>query len=138
MKAAKGDIAPLLAEVTTLGEQLTQAQQAFDAVQAELVAFQLGLPNLLHDSVPDGVSENDNVEIRTWGEPKSFDAEVKDHIALGALQDDPTLSVRRICSSTLCHCKRAAGKIAACVGAVYVGLTFGAWLSRGPGSLSCA
>ena len=88
VKAAKGDIEPLLAEVAGLGEQLTQAQQAFDAVQAELVAFQLGLPNLLHDSVPDGVSENDNVEIRTWGEPKSFDFEVKDHIALGALQDD--------------------------------------------------
>ncbi len=44
----------------------------------------MGIPNLLHDSVPVGKDENDNVEVRVWGEPKTFDFEVKDHVDLGA------------------------------------------------------
>src|SRR5581483_7425844 len=57
--------------------------QALTAVQEELEGWQLGLPNLLHDSVPDGRGEADNREVRRWGEPRTFDFEPKDHVAVG-------------------------------------------------------
>ena len=84
-KARGEDIAPLLAEVEGLGESLKAAEQALNAVQAELDAIALGLPNLLDASVPDGVSEDENVEVRRWGEPTRFDFEPKDHVDLGAI-----------------------------------------------------
>ncbi len=82
-KAAGEDIAPLLAAVKSLGTRLDECEAGLQAVQAELRAVELGLPNLLDDSVPDGDDENDNTEVRRWGEPPSFDFEPRDHIELG-------------------------------------------------------
>ncbi len=83
-KAKGEDIAPLLAEVSQLGDELKAAEQEQAAVQDELKALALGLPNILDASVPDGLTEDDNVEIRRWGEPTAFDFEAKDHVDLGA------------------------------------------------------
>ncbi|RMH37721.1 MAG: serine--tRNA ligase [Gammaproteobacteria bacterium] len=82
-KAKGEDIAPLLAEVSGLGEQLEAAKKQFEAVQTELDALLLGIPNLLDDSVPDGADENDNQEIRRWGQPKTFDFAAADHVDVG-------------------------------------------------------
>ncbi len=84
-KAAGEDIQPLLDEVTGLGEKLDAAKVELAEVQQQLDAIIMGIPNLLHESVPVGKDEADNVEIRRWGEPKSFDFEVKDHVDLGAV-----------------------------------------------------
>ena len=83
-KAAGEDIQPLLDEVAGLGEKLDAAKSELTAVQQQIDAIIMGIPNLLHDSVPAGRDEDDNVEIRRWGEPRSFDFEVKDHVDLGA------------------------------------------------------
>ena len=82
-KAAGEDIAPLLEAVKDLGERLEDRQASLRAVQAELQEIELSLPNLLDDSVPDGQDEDDNVEVRQWGEPTQFDFEARDHIDLG-------------------------------------------------------
>jgi seryl-tRNA synthetase len=82
-KAQGQDIAPLLAAVKDLGEQLEAGESALQAVQAELRDLELGLPNLLADDVPDGHSDEDNREVRRWGEPKTFDFDVRDHIEIG-------------------------------------------------------
>ncbi len=82
-KAAGEDIKPLLDEVAGLGEKLDAAKSELAVVQQQMDAILMGIPNLLHDSVPVGNDENDNVEIRRWGEPKTFDFEVKDHVTLG-------------------------------------------------------
>jgi len=82
-KAAGEDIQPLLDEVAGLGEKLDLAKAELADVQQQMDAILMGIPNLLHDSVPVGKDENDNVEIRRWGEPKVFDYDVKDHVALG-------------------------------------------------------
>ena len=82
-KAAGEDIEPLKAEVAGLGDRLMQAKQALETVREELVAIHYSLPNVPHASVPDGVDENDNVEIRRWGEPPVFDFVVRDHVELG-------------------------------------------------------
>ena len=83
-KAAGEDIAPLLAEVEDLKAGHTQAEQELKDVQTQLDAFLLGLPNLLAGNVPEGKSEDDNVEVLTWGSPRQFDFDVKDHVDLGA------------------------------------------------------
>ncbi|UCG71956.1 MAG: serine--tRNA ligase [Chromatiales bacterium] len=83
-KAAGEDITPLLAEVETLGDSLKQADAELDALQADLRGLQLDMPNLLHESVPDGDDEAANAEVRRWGEPRDFDFEPADHTDLGA------------------------------------------------------
>jgi seryl-tRNA synthetase len=83
-KARGEDPAPLLAAVADLGDQLKQAGQRLAEVQQALGDRLLGIPNLPDASVPDGEDEEDNVEVRRWGEPLSFDFPVKDHVDLGA------------------------------------------------------
>jgi seryl-tRNA synthetase len=82
-KATGADIEPLMAEVGKLGEELKQCETATEEILAELKSLQLSVPNFLDASVPDGKSEDDNMEIRRWGTPKTFDFPVKDHVDLG-------------------------------------------------------
>lgn len=82
-KAAGEDIAPLLAEVGKLGDELDAAKEELNAVLGEITLMSQSIPNLPDDSVPAGKDESDNVEISRWGTPKSFDFEVKDHVDLG-------------------------------------------------------
>ena len=83
---AKGrgeDIAPLVAEGEAMGRRLADLEQEQATAVAEFDALVLGLPNTLHDSVPDGRDENSNVEVRRWGTPRAFEFEPKDHVAIG-------------------------------------------------------
>ncbi|MDH5601541.1 MAG: serine--tRNA ligase [Gammaproteobacteria bacterium] len=82
-KAAGEDIQPLLDEVSSLGSKLEEAEKALAVVQDEMHEIAMGLPNIPDSSVPDGSSEDDNIEIRKWGTPKEFNFEVKDHVDLG-------------------------------------------------------
>lgn len=82
-KARGEDIQTLLAAVEDRGTELEAAERSLAAVQAELSDIELGLPNLLLDDVPDGADENDNLEIRRWGERRSFDFAPRDHVELG-------------------------------------------------------
>ncbi len=82
-KAQGEDIQPLLAEVATLGDELKVAEDELNAIQAELDAIIMSVPNVPDETVPDGKDENDNVEIRQWGEVPTFDFEIKDHVDLG-------------------------------------------------------
>ena len=84
MAKGKGaDVAPLLARGEQLTQELAAAEQQLVAVQSELEHWQLGLPNLLHDSVPDGRDESANLEVRRWGEPRALGFKPRDHVALG-------------------------------------------------------
>ncbi|HGO5291469.1 TPA: serine--tRNA ligase [Photobacterium damselae subsp. damselae] len=87
---AKGDheeAERILAEVGNLGSELDEAKKALAALQAELDAITQTVPNIPDESVPVGKDENDNVEISRWGEPKTYDFEVKDHVDLGEMSD---------------------------------------------------
>jgi seryl-tRNA synthetase len=81
-KSQGEDIQPLLDEVADLGEKLDQGKQQLDAVQSELHELMLAIPNVPDASVPEGASEEDNVEVRRWGDPTDFDFEPKDHVDL--------------------------------------------------------
>ncbi len=82
-KGKSEDISGLVAEGETLARRLEGLEKEQVAVQAEFDELVLGLPNLLHDSVPDGRDETANVELRRWGTPREFDFEPKDHVAIG-------------------------------------------------------
>jgi seryl-tRNA synthetase len=82
-KSKGQDAAALLATGEALGEQLEGVDQQLEAIQAQVSSLQLGLPNILHSSVPDGQDESANVEVRRWGVPRQFDFTPKDHVALG-------------------------------------------------------
>lgn len=73
----------LMAEMATISSEMKQAEDALKALQDKILAAALTIPNLPDDSVPVGKDENDNVEMRRWGEPRQFDFEVKDHSDLG-------------------------------------------------------
>ncbi len=77
------DIAPVMAEVATLGDELKQAEAQLDVIQAELQQLLMEIPNLPHESVPSGKSEADNIELRRWGTPKTYSFPVKDHVTIG-------------------------------------------------------
>lgn len=87
---AKGrgdDIAPLLAEIDGLGAELDTAKQQLDKVLAEVEQIALTIPNLPDDSVPAGKDETQNVEVRRFGQPRRFEFDVQDHVALGEALD---------------------------------------------------
>ena len=74
-KARGEDIQPLLDAVANLGDRLKQAEARLTELQQELNTILMGVPNIPDESVPDGKDEDDNVEIRRWGEPRQFDFE---------------------------------------------------------------
>jgi seryl-tRNA synthetase len=82
-KANGEDIEPLLKQVANLGEKLESAKNKLTEVQNQIDEIELTLPNTPHDSVPDGASEDENVEVLKWGNPRIFDFEIKDHVDLG-------------------------------------------------------
>lgn len=83
LKSRGEDASTVLAEVANLGEELKANEAKLAEIHQAMLDFQLQIPNLLHESVPEGASEDDNVELRQWGKPRQFDFEVKDHVALG-------------------------------------------------------
>jgi len=77
------DIAPMLQAGEALTQQLSVADTQLVSVQSALESLQLELPNLLHESVPEGSDESANVEVARHGEPRQFAFEPRDHVAIG-------------------------------------------------------
>ena len=84
-KASGESIEPLLDEVSDLGEKLDNAKSALNDLQLKIDEIVMAIPNIPHPSVPEGQSEDDNIELSKWGEPKKFDFEPKDHVDLGEM-----------------------------------------------------
>jgi seryl-tRNA synthetase len=82
-KSRGEDIQPLLDEVRHLGEKLSQAEAEFNAVRDRQQAWLMEMPNIALADVPEGVDENDNLEIRKWGDIPEFDFEPRGHVELG-------------------------------------------------------
>jgi seryl-tRNA synthetase len=85
MAKGKGeDASALMAEVGGIADELKAGAERLEAIQVELNDMLMGVPNLPDASVPAGADEQGNVEVRRWGEPRSFDFPVRDHVDLGA------------------------------------------------------
>lgn len=82
--AAKAQVAGTLAQIDA---EMDREVQRAQAIQEQIREFLMGVPNVPHEDVPPGRSEEDNVEVRRWGTPRVFDFEPRDHVDLGeALQ----------------------------------------------------
>jgi seryl-tRNA synthetase len=84
LRGKGGDASAMLAEVNEVGDKLKASAERLDALQAELHAVLMALPNLPDDSVPVGADESANVEVRRWGSSRAFDFEPRDHVDVGA------------------------------------------------------
>ena len=82
-KSEGRDVEPLRTEVARLGGALEAAERELAEVRARLEAMLLEVPNLPHESVPAGRTEEDNVEVRRWGSPPALDFAPRDHVSLG-------------------------------------------------------
>jgi seryl-tRNA synthetase len=82
-KAKGEDAQPLLDAVSNLGSELDAAKAEQDKVLAAINDIALAIPNLPDESVPAGKDESENVEVLTWGTPKKYDFDVKDHVDVG-------------------------------------------------------
>jgi len=82
-KAKGEDVQPLLNQVQHLGDELKAAETALAGIQTQMETLMEGIPNILDESVPDGKSEEFNLEISRWGDVPEFDFEPKDHVDLG-------------------------------------------------------
>ncbi|PIC62727.1 serine--tRNA ligase [Sporosarcina sp. P13] len=83
MKRNKENADDVIAKMKTVGEEIKAYDTELSKVEEELNYVLMRIPNIPHDSVPVGDSEDDNVEIRTWGEQPTFDFEPKPHWEIG-------------------------------------------------------
>ena len=83
IKGQGGDAQPILDEVASIKQKLEESATELENVQSLLTAILNTIPNIPNESVPEGNSEEDNEEIRKWGDPVTFDFEPKDHVDLG-------------------------------------------------------
>ena len=83
LKASKEDAADLIKRTELLGGELKSIGDHLQQIQLELNDLTAGMPNIPHESVPSGESEDDNVEQRRWGERRHFSFEIFDHVQLG-------------------------------------------------------
>ncbi|SFK51849.1 seryl-tRNA synthetase [Nitrosomonas aestuarii] len=82
-KSKGEDTTSIFTEVASLGDELKQFEIILGQIQSELQNILLEVPNLPHDSVPEGSGEEDNQEVRRWGQIRSFNFEIKDHVNIG-------------------------------------------------------
>ena len=82
-KSKIDSISELKSTVRKLNEDLKNKEKELNKISSQLTSLHLSIPNLLHDSVPDGNEESMNQAIRVWGEPRVFDFNIKDHVELG-------------------------------------------------------
>ena len=87
IKKQKGDATAIMDEMRIIGDQVKELDSELSAVEADFEERLLHMPNKLHESVPDGVDESDNIEVKKWGEPKQFSFEPKPHWELGEALD---------------------------------------------------
>lgn len=83
MKKEGKDAGPLMAELKTLSEEIKQMDVKVGEIEKDLKDILLNIPNVPYETVPVGLSDEDNVEIRRWGEPRTFDFEQKPHWDVG-------------------------------------------------------
>lgn len=87
-KAAGEDVAPLLAAVANLGDELAAKLDALKNIQAEFEQIAFAIPNPPADDVPEGNSDSDNIEVSRWGEPRKFDFTPRDHVDIGNINQE--------------------------------------------------
>ena len=87
MKKNKENADEVIAQMRQVGEQISKLDSKLREIQEELHDILLRIPNMCHESVPEGNDDSDNPEVRRWGEPRKFDFTPKAHWDIGAELD---------------------------------------------------
>jgi seryl-tRNA synthetase len=82
-KGQHEEAAAAMAEVSGIKDELDASAKRLDQIQLDMQNLLLAVPNLPHESVPVGADEHGNVVVRSWGSPKAFDFEIRDHVDVG-------------------------------------------------------
>jgi len=97
LKKSGGDAEALIAEMREVVDRIKELDEELREAEAQIDELMLSVPNIPHESVPVGASEDDNVEIRKQGEPRRFDFEPKPHwdlaVELGILDFESAAKV---------------------------------------------
>ena len=80
---SENDKSDLISEVGTINKKLKESEQSLNELSEQTKKMGLEIPNILDESVPEGSSEEENIEVRSWGKLPKFDFEPKDHSELG-------------------------------------------------------
>ncbi len=83
LKKAGEDVAPIMAEMKKIGEEIKEHDTSLANVNEKIDYIMYRIPNIPNPQVPEGETDEDNVEIKVWGEPTKFDFEPKAHWDLG-------------------------------------------------------
>jgi len=86
-KKSGEDASTAISEMKLIADRIGALDAEIEHAEKRYQELMLMLPNLIHESVPEGKDENDNVEVRRWGEPRKFGFKAKDHIELGTSLD---------------------------------------------------
>jgi len=81
--AGAAEVDAVMAQVAGIKDELEASAKRLDQIQLELQTLLLAVPNLPHESVPVGADEHANVVVRSWGNPRIFEFDVKDHVDVG-------------------------------------------------------
>jgi len=82
-KGKGNDPSDLMEQVNIIAETLKELENQLSIIQISLNQFLLNIPNIPHDSVPNGSSEKDNLIVKEFGKPQNFTFEIKDHVDVG-------------------------------------------------------
>jgi len=82
-KGKGNDASDLMTQVNIIAETLKELESQLVIIQLALTQFLLDIPNIPHNSVPNGMTEKENKVVKEYGEPRNFDFEVKDHVDVG-------------------------------------------------------
>jgi len=83
LKREGKDASELIAQMKELSDKIKDMEQELREIEEEMEKILWTIPNIPHESVPIGESDEDNVEVRRWGEPRKFDFEPKPHWEIG-------------------------------------------------------
>ncbi|MCL4457285.1 MAG: serine--tRNA ligase [Nitrospirae bacterium] len=79
LKKQKQDAEKLIAEMKGVSDRIKEIDEVLKGIEEKTGLFLLNIPNIPHESVPEGKDEAENVEVRKWGEPRAFDFEPLNH-----------------------------------------------------------
>ncbi len=87
LKKEGKDVQPIIDEMKKISDQIKSIEEEKKALEEKINSILLRIPNIPHESVPVGEDEDDNVEVRKWGEPGKFDFQPREHWEIGTLLD---------------------------------------------------
>jgi len=83
LKKEGKDTKELMMRASSIPEEINKKEEEKNKLKNDIDNYLLQIPNIMHESVPYGKSDDENLEIKKWGEPKKFDFEIKNHVEAG-------------------------------------------------------